>query len=367
MNKVCYNCKYENLKVTEEPCKYCTGDGGSHNKWEEKHCIDCTFFLKGYDEEPCEFCCGNVNKPNFKLQEREETEANSSEQEIKSCLDCKHFSKDIDEEPCCDCLCVGRGDHSYWEVVTAPTTTTTNDTEETEEIFCEDCKYADLGTDEEPCNRCKQNSGNIAEDHDKLTLCYEPKETESEQKDNESSIDDDKTCTNCKHFAKTFNVEPCHSCRGYCTSDVTPTKWEAVETKGVDDILPSCHTCKYATEPTHNRPCANCIALGNGIQSYWEARNDEPQTAREIVEKTVEQHLQEEHYDEHYHDKVQPLEIMQEIMTPEEFKGFLFGNIIKYTCRCGRKDEPQKEFSKLRRYREWYDMAVMGRHIDPRI
>ena len=212
MNKVCYNCKYENLKATEEPCKYCTGDVGSQNKWEEKHCTDCVFFLKRYDEEPCEFCCGDVNKPKFKLQGREETEANSSEQEVKSCFDCKYFSKDIDEEPCCGCLCVNKGDHSYWK-----------------------------------------------------------------------------------------------------------------------------------------------------------ARKDEPQTAREIVEKAVKQHLQEEHYDEHYHDKVQPLEIMQEIMTPEEFKGFLFGNIIKYICRCGKKDEPQKEFAKLRRYREWYDMAVMGRHIDPRI
>lgn len=93
----------------------------------------------------------------------------------------------------------------------------------------------------------------------------------------------------------------------------------------------------------------------------------EAQTAREVVEKTVEQRLQEEHFDEHYHDKVQPLEIMQEIMTPEEFRGFLFGNIIKYSCRCGKKDEPQKEFAKLRRYREWYDKAVLCEHIDPRV
>ncbi len=358
MNKVCYNCKYENLKATEEPCKYCTGDGGSHNKWEEKHCIDCTFFLKGYDEEPCEFCCGNVNKPKFKLQEREETEANSSEQEIKSCLDCKHFSKDIDEEPCCDCLCVGRGEHSYWEVVTTPTTTTTNDTEETEEIFCEDCKYADLGTDEEPCNRCKQNSGNIAEDHDKLTLCYEPKETESEQE----SEDTKAHCVTCKHISKSLSESPCNNCCDVgMGDDCYYEPWEAVNPHNISGDFPK--LSKIATKGYFSNI---------KVEENKETTKVFTEKLKKLFEESLEtngnlQPANEEHYDEHYHDKVQPLEIMQEIMTPEEFKGFLFGNIIKYTCRCGKKDEPQKEFSKLRRYREWYDMAVMGRHIDPRI
>jgi len=41
----------------------------------------------------------------------------------------------------------------------------------------------------------------------------------------------------------------------------------------------------------------------------------------------------------HYKDMpVQPWTVMQAVLTPEEFQGFLKGNIIKYSMRAGRKD-----------------------------
>jgi hypothetical protein len=41
----------------------------------------------------------------------------------------------------------------------------------------------------------------------------------------------------------------------------------------------------------------------------------------------------------HYKDMpIQPWHIMEAVMTPEEFIGFLKGNIIKYSLRAGRKD-----------------------------
>jgi len=41
----------------------------------------------------------------------------------------------------------------------------------------------------------------------------------------------------------------------------------------------------------------------------------------------------------HYKDMpIQPWHIMEAVMTGEEFKGFLKGNIIKYSLRAGRKD-----------------------------
>lgn len=40
----------------------------------------------------------------------------------------------------------------------------------------------------------------------------------------------------------------------------------------------------------------------------------------------------------HYKDLgIQPLEVMQALLTPEEYRGFLKGNIIKYSIRQGRK------------------------------
>lgn len=41
----------------------------------------------------------------------------------------------------------------------------------------------------------------------------------------------------------------------------------------------------------------------------------------------------------HYKDMaVQPWTVMQAVLTPEEFQGFLKGNIIKYSMRQGRKE-----------------------------
>lgn len=41
----------------------------------------------------------------------------------------------------------------------------------------------------------------------------------------------------------------------------------------------------------------------------------------------------------HYKDMaVQPWAVMEAVLTPEEFRGFLKGNIIKYAMRQGHKD-----------------------------
>lgn len=68
----------------------------------------------------------------------------------------------------------------------------------------------------------------------------------------------------------------------------------------------------------------------------------------------------------HYQTNIQPIEFMQANMTPEEFIGFLKGNIIKYTARCGKKDDPNKEVDKIIQYAEWLRDALLGNKIDPR-
>lgn len=40
----------------------------------------------------------------------------------------------------------------------------------------------------------------------------------------------------------------------------------------------------------------------------------------------------------HYKEMpMQPWEVMQAVLTPEEFRGFLKGNLIKYAMRAGHK------------------------------
>ena len=57
----------------------------------------------------------------------------------------------------------------------------------------------------------------------------------------------------------------------------------------------------------------------------------------------------------HYHGAVEPIELMQTILTTEEFKGFLKGNAIKYAFRAGRKagESAEKDKTKFLVYSQW--------------
>lgn len=69
----------------------------------------------------------------------------------------------------------------------------------------------------------------------------------------------------------------------------------------------------------------------------------------------------------HYNKLVlQPVEMNQLCLSKEEFIGFLKGNIIKYSMRCGLKDEVEKEQNKIRQYKKWLDEALEGKIINPR-
>ena len=61
----------------------------------------------------------------------------------------------------------------------------------------------------------------------------------------------------------------------------------------------------------------------------------------------------------------QPIEIMQVLLTPEAFAGFLHGNVIKYALRCGHKHDPIKDMRKAAQYAQWYCEAAEGRIIRP--
>jgi len=53
----------------------------------------------------------------------------------------------------------------------------------------------------------------------------------------------------------------------------------------------------------------------------------------------------------HYKEMaVQPWELMESVLTHEEFVGYLKGNVIKYAMRAGRKDGSD-DLGKCRHYR----------------
>ena len=48
---------------------------------------------------------------------------------------------------------------------------------------------------------------------------------------------------------------------------------------------------------------------------------------------------------------MQPWDVMEAVLTPEEFRGFLKGNIVKYAMRAGKK-EGSDDAGKAQHYRQ---------------
>lgn len=94
-----------------------------------------------------------------------------------------------------------------------------------------------------------------------------------------------------------------------------------------------------------------------------EARIPVPCVSEEIVIKPRPRKK-----DDHYDTLHQPIETMQANMTPEEFQGYVKGNIIKYVCRMGRKagEDKLKEAKKIRNYAKWLIESLEGKTINPR-
>lgn len=67
----------------------------------------------------------------------------------------------------------------------------------------------------------------------------------------------------------------------------------------------------------------------------------------------------------HYHGAVEPIELMLNALTREEFIGFLKGNMIKYAFRAGRKagESAEKDRNKFLVYSQWLHNYQQGGKI----
>lgn len=54
-------------------------------------------------------------------------------------------------------------------------------------------------------------------------------------------------------------------------------------------------------------------------------------------------------------EDVEAIEVIARSLTKEEFRGFCFGNLLKYRLRCGKKDNIEQELAKADKYKELYE------------
>lgn len=72
--------------------------------------------------------------------------------------------------------------------------------------------------------------------------------------------------------------------------------------------------------------------------------------------KVIEGVTQPSHY--RLFDNVEAIEIIARAMTESEFRGYCFGNILKYRLRAGKKSEQahsEKDLAKADFYKELFD------------
>ena len=92
----------------------------------------------------------------------------------------------------------------------------------------------------------------------------------------------------------------------------------------------------------------------DALEHPCEARIDAPRASEGTPEQAT-----------HYKGAVEPIELMSRLLTPEEFKGFLKGNMIKYASRAGRKtgESGEKDRTKFLVYSEWLKCVTEGSPI----
>lgn len=54
-------------------------------------------------------------------------------------------------------------------------------------------------------------------------------------------------------------------------------------------------------------------------------------------------------------DDIEAIQVIAASMTKEMFKGYCFGNLLKYKLRAGGKDDIQQELKKADKYKELYE------------
>ena len=50
---------------------------------------------------------------------------------------------------------------------------------------------------------------------------------------------------------------------------------------------------------------------------------------------------------------IETLDIIKAKLTPEQYKGYLLGNILKYSCRINHKGQAERDAEKIENYSRW--------------
>jgi hypothetical protein len=115
------------------------------------------------------------------------------------------------------------------------------------------------------------------------------------------------------------------------------------------------------TAPSVTKRITNKHHILNGLLN-----SDGSVDGEKLMEKLASDSEEAKKKGSHYEKAaMQPLEVMQRIMTTEQFEAFLFGNCLKYLLRKDYKGQRESDEYKARQYAYWLEMVKDGHIINP--
>ena len=128
-------------------------------------------------------------------------------------------------------------------------------------------------------------------------------------------------------------------------------RWEdgtkTLESMGLMPTLRNCENCRNERVRLDEEPCASCRV---GDDNNWETVIGTAKAAQHYIDSAM-----------------QPIEVAQRLLTPEQFIGALKFNEIKYRMRCDHKGQHDSDIAKALQYAYWADLAQQGHRIDPTV
>ena len=127
----------------------------------------------------------------------------------------------------------------------------------------------------------------------------------------------------------------------------------------------NCDTCKYSyplncddcfspdyknwelAEIEPKKGCFNCYYSGmcDDCKKYsmWKPKTGKIPPGKIRIIEAIDRDPKSRYYD---HGGIETLDIIKAKLTQEQYKGFLLGNVIKYSCRANFKDSFERDIEK---------------------
>lgn len=161
-----------------------------------------------------------------------------------------------------------------------------------------------------------------------------------------------KTCLTCQHFADGYGDKVCDVCNEM-VDKIPFAKWKPVEAEQPEKRY--CLTCRHEHNGCGEPTCKDCVILSDKMQfTNWqpiEPKQPQPEQIgnpnRNISEDPINSPA---HYQ---HGGIETIDIIRSMLTADEYRGYLKGNILKYRERAPYKGKTDEDYAKAKKYHDW--------------